>query len=294
MKKLTLYSEFLTEELSSVSTFLKAQYNNIFKDPNQNLNNLFTVFTKKVDTEKNVSDLYQRYVRANQTAMQNEINNAETIDVVNKLLSDELKFFYFSLKPIVNKLQNDEFTMEKIFERSRDKRLMKLMSYPEDQFSNAAQEYVNLILPEIKKDAGLDKPQPTTPQQPAPTTESIMYNIYKILEADAPVDPVTPVTNTQANTTPTNTDSDLLSYKKSVIKWVNMSLFDLLKPKFQLLNQVSASTSNTVDQLSKQMKGTTNDNAKKMILNKIMNMDKVELQNLATTIGIKPEELGQL
>ena len=284
MNNLTPYNDFLVETtLSSVSTFLKAQYNNIFNEPNQFLNNLFTDFTKKVDTEKNVSNLYQRFIKSNQTTFQNEVNKVETIDAINKLLSDEIKYFYFSLKPIVNKLQNDEFTMEKIFERSRDKRLMTLMSYPEDQFSNAAQEYVNLILPDIKKDAGLDKVVPTTtPTTPTttPTTESIMYNIYRILEADQPA--------------PVNTDADLIAYKKSVIKWVNMSLFDLLKPKFQLLNQLSANTGNTIDQLSKQMKGSTNDNAKKMILNKVINMDKQELQNLATSIGIKPEELGQL
>ena len=42
------------------------------------------------------------------------------------------------------------------------------------------------------------------------------------------------------------------------------------------------------------MKGTNNDNAKKMILNKIVNMTKEELQNLANTLGIKPDDLGQL
>jgi len=277
MNNLTPYNDFLSEGLlSSISTFLKAQYNNIFKDANQSLNNLFTDFTKKVDTDKNVSNLYQRFIRANQTIVQNEVNAAETTDAVNKIITDEVKYFYFSLKPIVNKLQNDEFTMEKIFERSRDKRLMKLMSFPEDQFSNAVSQYVSdAVLPEIKKGAGLDKTEPTAATET--TSERIMYNVYKILEADE-----------------ANADADLVKYKQSAIKWVNMSLFDLLKPKIQLLNQLSASTSNSVDQLSKQMKSTTNDNAKKMIINKIMNMDKTELQNLATSIGIKPEELGQL
>ncbi len=292
MNNLTPYSEFLTEAtLSSVSTFLKAQYNNIFKEPNQTLNNLFLTFTKKVDTEKNVAHLYETFVRASQTNMQNEINKAQTIDEVNKLVSDEVRYFYFSLKPIVNKLQNDEFTMEKIFERSRDKTLMKLMSYPEDQFSNAVQQYVNdSAMPWIKKDAGLDqapqeKQQTQQPQQNTGTmanqtsSESMMHNIYKILEADTPA------------STP---DADLLKYKQSAIKWLNISLFELLKPKFQLLNQLSANTTNTIDQLSKQMKGTLNDNAKKMILNKILNMDKEELQNLATSIGLKEEEIGKL
>ena len=265
------YDDFLLEALSSVSAFLKAQYNNIFQGPNQVLNNLFVDFTKKVDTDKNVSNLYQRFLRSNQTSVQNEINKtADTIDAVNKIITDEVKYFYFSLKPIVNKLQNEEFTMERIFERSRDKRLMKLMSYPEDQFSNAVQQYISeAVLPAIKTDAGLDKA--ATPTNPAPA-------------------PATPA----ANPAPANQGADLTAYKKSAIKWINTSLFDLLKPKMQLLTQLSANTSTPIDNLSKQMKGTTNDNAKKMILNKIMNMTKEELQNLANTIGIKPDELGQL
>jgi hypothetical protein len=288
------YNDFLSEAaLSSVSAFLKAQYNNIFKGANQQLNNLFTTFTKKVDTEKNVSNLYQRYVRANQTALQNEINVAETTEAVNKLVADNIKLFYFSLKPIVNKLQNDEFTMEKVFERSRDKTLMKLMSYPEDQFANAVQEYVNQsVIPQIKKGAGIvqtpqEQQQTQTPQnQPAATTEKIKrYDTYKILEADDPnqVDPnkVTP-------------DEELVKYKKSAINWFNLSIFDLLKPKWQLLNQLRPNTVNAIEQVSKMMKSTNNENAKKMILNNIVNMSKEELQNLANTIGITKEELGQL
>lgn len=285
------YNDFLSEAaLSSVSAFLKAQYNIIFKGANQQLNNLFTVFTKKVDTEKNVSNLYQRYVRSNQTAFQNEINAAETTDTVNKIVTDNIKFFYFSLKPIVNKLQNDEFTMEKVFERSRDKTLMKLMSYPEDQFSNAVQQYVNqTVIPQIKKGAGIvqtpqEQQQTQTPPNQAaatPTTEKIKrYNTYKILEADDP-NQVTP-------------DDELIKYKKSAINWFNLSLFDLLKPKWQLLNQLRPNTVNAIDQVSKMMKSTNNENAKKMILNNIVNMSKEELQNLANTIGITKEELGQL
>ena len=51
MNNLTPYNDYLTEgALSTVSAFLKQQYNRIFQEPNQNLNNLFTTFTKKVDT----------------------------------------------------------------------------------------------------------------------------------------------------------------------------------------------------------------------------------------------------
>lgn len=268
--KIASYDNFLNEDLSSVSKFLKSQYNNIFRDSNQNLNNLFVEFTKKVDTDKNVSNLYQRYLRANQTTVQNEINNAESIDAVNKIISDEIKYFYYSLKPIVNKLQNDEFTMDEIFSRSRDKRLQALMSYPEDKFANASSEYVGQILPEIKKDAGLDKPKPTA------TVEKMRY-IKKILEADD-----------------TAAIADLVAYKKSAINWINTSLFDLLKHKIQLLNQLGANTSNDIDNLSRQMKGTNNDNAKKMILNKIINLDSQNLKKLSDFLGFTEEEIGKI
>ena len=272
------YNDFLSEGIiSSISSFLKQQYNNIFKEPNQNLSNLFTDFTKRIDTERNVSNLYQRYIRNSQTTVQNEINKAETIDEINKIVSDQIKFFYFSLKPVVNKLQNKEFTMQEIFSRSRDKRLQILISYPEDQFSNAVQQYVSdAVIPTIKEESGLNKPKATA-APPEETTERIKYNIYKILEAD--------------NAT---TEEDIVAYKKESINWINTSLFDLIKPKIQLLNQLSANKSNTVDQLSKQMKGTNNDNAKKMILNKIMNMSKEELQILANSLGLKEEEIGKI
>lgn len=266
----------LYENLSAVSDFLKSKYNNIFQEPNESLNNLFVNFTKKFEVDKNVSNLYQRYIRANQTTLQNEINKCETTDEINKLLLDEIKYFYFSLKPVVNKLQNPEFTIEKIFERSRDKRLMKLMSYLEDQFSNAVGQYVTqYITPEIKKDAGIDTES---------VSEKIRMNIYKILELNGEPQQTTQLTP----------EEELLSYKKSTIKWANLSLFDLIKNKYQLLTRNTSNSSNSVDILAKEMKSTDNDNAKKTILNKIINMSKEELQNLANTLGLTEEEIGKL
>ena len=174
-----------------------------------------------------------------QTNVQNEINKADSIDTVNNILSDSVKFFYFSLLPIVNKLQNKEFTMQEIFKTSRDKRLQTLMSYPEDQFSNAVSEYVlQAVVPQVKTASGLDKPQATAAT--APTTENVMYNIRRILEADATA---TDVTTTNTTSEPAgNTDADLVAYKKASINWINTTLFDLLKPKIQLLNNLSANT----------------------------------------------------
>lgn len=264
--KIIGYNEYNINEtiLSSISTFLKTNYNKIFPNATQSLNNLFNSFSKKVDTDKNISNLYQRFVKANQTMLVNEINIAESIEAVDKLIIEEVKYFYFTLKPIVNKLQNDEFTIEKIFERSRDKRLMILMSYPEDKFSNAVSEYVTTIaIPAIKKDSGIE----------IPTTERVQFIILEAVQ-----------------------EENLIKYKKSAIKWFNLSLFELLKTKMQILNKIGANaiTGNAVDQISKQMKGSNNINAKKMILNNIINMDRQELQNLANMLGLKTDELGKL
>ena len=274
MKNIISYSNFLNEDLSSVSKFLKSYYKSIFKEPNQSLNNLFVDFTKKVDTDKNVSNLYQRYLRSSQTTIQNEINQAETIDDVNKIVTDSLKYFYYSLKPIVNKLQNDKFTMDDIFSRARDKRLRVLMNYPEDQFANAVTEYIGqAAVPQIKEKSGIEKNSSESVSENR--ISKIRYN--KILEADD-----------------TEEQTNLVSYKKAAIDWINMTLFDLLKPKMQLLNQLSANTSNAVDQVSDKMKGSTNDSAKNMIINKIINMDNKELQNLAKTLGLSEDETGKI
>lgn len=271
MKKIKTYKDYINENLSSISDFLKTNYHKIFTDVTQSLNNLFNTFTKKVDTEKNVSNLYQRYIKQNQTIVANEINNAESIDAINKIVTEEIKYFYFSLKPIVNKLQNDEFTIQKIFERSRDKRLMTLMSYPEDQFSNAVSQYTStVVLPQIKTNSGIEQVNPSN------TVNKTTVSENKIFEATE--------------------QENLIAYKKSAINWLNISLFDLLKPKIQLLNKLGANAFvvNSIDQLSKQMKGTNNDNAKKMIINKVMNLDKNELQNLANMLKINPNDLGKL
>ena len=260
---------------STVSDFLKTQYQKIFPDATQSLNNLFNAFIKKIDIDRNISNFYQKFIKTNQTIIANEINKSESIDVVNKIITEEIKYFYFTLKLVVDKLQNDEFTFEKIFERSRDKRLMQLMSYPEEQFSNAVSEYTSTIaIPAIKDNSNINQ-EPDSNSETS-TTERIIYKISKILEA---------------------TEQDnLVAYKKSAINWVNTTLFDLIKQKMQILNKIGSNVTmvNSIDQLSKQMKGTNNDNAKKKILNKISNMNKTELEQLSNFIGIKKNELGQL
>jgi len=264
------YDKYLFEN----SDFLKSQYNNIFKDPNQSLHNLFTSFIKKLDTDNNISSLYQRYLKSNQTTVQTEINNAESVEDVNSILNDEIKYFYYSLKPMVDKLQDDEFTMEEIFDRSRDKNFKALMTYPEDKFANAVGEYVsNFSIPQIKEDSGLNKSETETEVNMESTVERVRYNINKIFEA---------------------TDEEkITSYKKSAIKWLNTTLFEPLKQKVQILNQLGTNTS-IVDDLANQMKNSNNEEAKKMIINKIINLDNQELQKLATSLGLSEEEIGKL
>jgi len=275
------YCEYLTENSqSSISEFLKSQYHKIFPEPTESLNTLFSSFIKRLDIDKNVSVLYQSYLKNSQSLTQNEINNSKTIIDVDKILTESIKYFYFSLIPIVNRLQTDEFTVSEIFSRSRDKRLMTLMSYSEDKFSNAVSTYASAVIEEIKTSANITTGT-TTPIANTTVTEAIIYRINykidKILEADD-----------------TSTITNLINYKKAVINWINITLYDLIKPKLQLLRQLGLNTSDSVDQLANQMKGTTNENAKKMILNKIFNMNKEELQALTNTLGLTKEQLGDL
>lgn len=278
MKTITKYNEYKKIDeavLSNISNFLKTQYQKIFPYATQSLNNLFNTFIKKIDIDRNVSNFYQKFIKTNQTIVANEINKSESIDAVNKIITEEIKYFYFTLKLVVTKLQNDEFTIENIFDRSRDKRLIQLMSYPEDQFSNAVSEYTSTIaIPAIKDNSNINQ-EPDSNSETS-TTERIIYKISKILEA---------------------TEQDnLVAYKKSAINWVNTTLFDLIKQKIQILNKIGSNVimANSIDQLSKQMRGTNNEDAKKKILNKISNMNKTELEQLSNFIGIKKNELGQL
>ena len=277
------YNTFLLENSqSSISEFLKSQYNQIFPDPTQSLNNLFSSFTKSLETEKNVSILYLNYLKNSQTLTQNEINNSKSVIEVDKVLTESIKYFYFSLIPIINKLQNDEFTINSIFGKSRDKNLITLMSYPEDKFSNAVSTYVTSLKPKTTTNTTTVAPTATTNTTEAPTvsesiTDRINHKIDRILEADYNI----------------NEDS-LINYKKTVINWINMSLFDSIKPKLQFLRQIGPNISNSVDQLSSQMKGTKNENAKKIILNKIINMNNDELKTLVNTLGLTKEQLGDL
>ena len=273
-----IFNDLIFESnLFSVSDFLKKNYNKIFDKPNQKLEQLFVDFTKKFDREKNTSYLYQKFIKSNQTLLQNEINNSESIDEINNIISDEIKYFYFSLKPVITKLQNDEFTIAEIFNNSIDKELKALMSFPEDKFATAVGQYVDHAIEVIKDDAGVEDVEMKDNNDIDQVSERIKINVLRILEAD---------NNDMA--------SNLNLYKKSSIKWLNNSLFEPLKSKFQLLNTIGANVSNVVDQLSKQIKSTQNDNAKKMILNKIVNMDKDELENLALSLGINKEKLGDL
>lgn len=262
---------------STVSDFLKNNYNKIFNEPNQKLDNLFVDFTKKLDRDNNTSIIYEKFIKANRTLLQNEINNAESIQEVNKIISDEIKYFYFSLKPVINKLQNDEFVMDDIFKDIKDKNLKTLMSYPEDKFSNAVGQYIDYVIDYVKKDAGIEEIESKDANEIDDVSERIKINILRILEADD-----------------VDFNNNLKNYKNSAINWLDMFLFAPIRRKFQLLNQISTNTSNIIDQLSKQMKNTQNEDAKKMILNKIVNMDKDNLEKLALSLGINEEDLGDL
>lgn len=170
-----------------------------------------------------------------------EIKKSDSIDNINNIISDEIKYFYFTLKITVDKLQNDDFTISSIFEKLRDKRLVQLMSFPEDKFSNAIKTYMSdVLIPYLK-----------------------------------------------------NESEEIDKYKNNTITWLNLTLFDAIKQKTNILNNISSNNNmiNSIDILSKQMKGSTNIEIKKIILNNITNMNKSELINLSKYLGINNDKI---
>lgn len=239
MKNIISYNNFKINE--SISVFLKNNYNKIFIEPNLNLNNLFNNFMKKIDNEKKVSLLFQNFIKNNQVMIVSEIKKLDSIDNINNIISDEIKYFYFTLKITVDKLQNDDFTISSIFEKLRDKRLVQLMSFPEDKFSNAIKTYMSdVLIPYLK-----------------------------------------------------NESEEIDKYKNNTITWLNLTLFDAIKQKTNILNNISSNNNmiNSIDILSKQMKGSTNIEIKKIILNNITNMNKSELINLCQYLGINNDNI---
>ena len=225
MKNIISYNNFKINE--SISDFLKNNYNKIFIEPNINLNNLFNNFMKKIDNEKKVSLLFQSFIKNNQIMIVSEIKKSDSIDNIKNIISDEIKYFYFTLKITVDKLQNDDFTISSIFEKLRDKKLVQLMRFPEDKFSNAIKTYMSdVLIPYLK-----------------------------------------------------NESEEIDKYKNNTITWLNLTLFDAIKQKTNILNNISSNNNmiNSIDILSKQMKGSTNIEIKKIILNNITNMNKSEL-----------------
>lgn len=181
-------------------------------------------------------------------------------------------------------MQNNEFTIQSIFSRYKDKRLMILMSYDEDKFSNAVDEYFEqAVVTQLKEMSGISKEEIQNTQSES-TTERINYDIRKILEAY----------DVEETNVEDKAKTELLVYKKNAINWINITLFDLLKPKMQILNKMNVDSGNLVNQISNKIKGTTNDNAKNMIINKIINMNNNELKNLANTLGLSEDETGKI
>jgi len=287
--KIITYNRYLNEDFFND---FKTNYFKLFKDIDQDINRDFGNYLKKLETENDfniISKTFNQFLSANQTTFSTKIDNSETIDQINKLILDNLKVIYFSTLPTVTKFNNQNFTMDLIFQKSADKNFKNLMNMPEKSFSDACTQYVNTIMiPEINKKVGIQTQtnqtnNPTAQNvnnQTTPTTEKYNNMLKKILEADQP---------------DKKTLDDLKNYKTVTKNWFNAfykSLFDSSK---LLVNQETKNTTvnKGVDQIVKTMTNSKNELAKKQLINKITTMSKEELQKLGDSLGLKKEEIGE-
>lgn len=314
------YNDYLNEDFFSD---FKTNYFKLFQDADEDLNRDFGNYMKKLETENDfnvISKTYNQFLRANQTTFSTKVDSAESIDVVNKLILDNLRIMYFSTLPTVTKFNDQSFTMETIFQKTADKNFKKLMMLPEKKFADGCTQYVNdIMIPEINKKAGIQTQtdqtnnpntntqnktqtpnQTANQQQPAaPTTESYRSVLMRILEADQTAPPTANPPQQPAPAETTEPDKkavdDLKNYKNTTKNWFNAfykSLFDGSKMMVQDMTR-DTNVNKSIDLIVKTMKNSNNELAKKQLLTKITNMSKDELQKMGDSLGLQKNEIGE-
>jgi len=276
------YLEFINE---SFYDDFKSKYFKLFKESDEDIKNELGTLFKRIDDETDylkVVNTFDDFLSSNQNSLNTKIDNSEGQDSINKLLSDNLKAIYFALKSVQIKLDDKDFV--NIFERAQDKNLKNLMDMKRDKFSDAVPTYVkDYMIPQIEKSAGIVKTQET-----------------KVNEADQVAQPnVAQPTQVQAQPTTQNEPEDktkqLETYKEKSKEWFNYiygMVWNKLKPIKNKLN-TNKQVSTHIDQLTKLMKNSTNEEAKKQLLKKISSLSKEGLDKLGEFLNLNKEELGE-
>ena len=273
------YLEFINE---SFYDDFKSKYFKLFDNSDEDIKNKLGTLFKKIDEETDylkVVNTFDDFLSSNQNSLNSKIDNSEGQETINKLLSDNLKSIYFALKSIQIKLDDEDFA--NIFEQTKDKNLKNLMDMKRDKFSDAVPIYVkNYIIPQIEKLAGIEKTQKVQEAE-----EFAQPNVAQ---------PTQVQTQPESQSEPQNNEQ-LTTYKEKSKEWFNYIygiVWDKLKTIKNKLN-TNRQVSTNIDQLTKLMKNSTNEEAKKQLLKKITSLSKENLDKLGDFLNLNKEELGE-
>ena len=277
------YSEFILNE--NFYDDFKSKYFKLFNESDEDIKNQMGTLFKKIDDETDFSKIvkiFDDYLSSNQKTLNNKIDESQGQEAINKLLSDNLKAIYFTLKAVQIKLDDKDFT--DIFEKAKDKNFQNLMKMKRDKFSDAVPTYVNdYMIPQIKEMAGVEE------------TEQVQESkLYEEETVQVQGTQNVQVQDTEQENTEQENDKQLTNYKEKSKEWfyyVYGMIWDKLKTINNKLN-TNRQISSNIDQLSNLMKNSDNEEAKKHLLKKIVSLSKEDLNKVGELLGINKEELG--
>jgi len=277
------YLEFMNENFYDD---FKSTYMKLFNESDEDIKNELGTLFKKIDDETDylkIVNTFEDFLSSNQNSLNTKIDNSEGQETINKLLNDNLKAIYFALKSIQIKLDDKDFA--DIFEQAKDKNLKNLMDMKRDKFSDAIPIFVkDYMIPQIEKMAGIKKIEKV--QEADEFTQS---NVAQPIQVQAQNKPQSePQTQDEKS-------QKLDTYKeksKEWFKYIYGMIWDKLKPIKNKLN-TNKQVSSNIDQLSKLMKNSSNEEAKKQLLKKITSLSKENLDKLGNFLNLNKEELGE-
>lgn len=282
MKHLNKYSDFVNENF--LDDF-KSNYAKLFNDSEQEITNTLGNLMKKTEKETDFIKLtktFDEFLSTNQQILKQKITSATNTESVNKLLSDNLKCIYFALEYIKLKFNDDNFS--KTFDRAQDKNFQKLMYFDNRKFSMAEPEFVKqYMIPQIEKMSGV---------------KSTNEQIKEANEQEEQPQTQQPVQTNQPKQTETEDNQkkvkELENYKQKASEWFDYiygMIWVKLKEFKTKVNQQKQINLN-VEQVSKLMKNSTNQEGKRTLLNKIINLSQEELNSLADYLQLNKKEIG--
>jgi hypothetical protein len=261
----------------------KSKYSKLFNESDDEIKKQLDTLFNKIDGETDylkVVNVFDDFLSSNQQLLNKKITESQGQETINKLLGDNLKTIYFALKSVQVKMNNKDLFIE-IFEKSKDKNFQGLMTMKQDKFPDAIPTYVkNYMIPQIEKMAGIQKVQEANVQGVQVQTAQ----------------PVQPAQSQQEPEQQKQSEDNkqLETYKTKSEEWfyfIYGMIWDKLK---KIKNDMSTNRmeTNNIDQLSKLMKNSTNEEAKKQLLTKITALSKEDLNKLGDFLNINKEDVG--